>query len=58
MPATPHIKKALTRVLRPFLGTPAESFLTVIRLAVRNLGMKSILAEVTRDDLSDGSPGS
>ena len=47
MPATPHIKKALTRVLRPFLGTPAESFLTVIRLAVRNLAMKSKILRST-----------
>jgi hypothetical protein len=42
-----HIKKALTRVLRPVLGTPAESFLTDVRLAVRNLAMKSKILRST-----------
>lgn len=42
-----HIKKALTRVLRPVLGTPTESFLTDVRLAVRNLAMKSKILRST-----------
>lgn len=36
-----HIEKALKRVLKPLLGKPAESFATDVRLAIRNLVMKS-----------------
>jgi Nucleotidyl transferase AbiEii toxin, Type IV TA system len=36
-----HIEKALKRLLRPLLGKPAESFATDVRLAIRNLVMKS-----------------
>ncbi len=32
-----HIKKALTRVLKPLLSTPSESIYTTVHLAVRNL---------------------
>ena len=38
-----HIKKALTRVLIPLLGRPAESIVTDIRLAVRNFVAKSTI---------------
>lgn len=43
----PHLKKALTRVLRPFLGAPSESIYTTITLAVRNLAMKSQIIRST-----------
>lgn len=43
----PHLKKALTRVLRPILGTPSESIYTTITLAVRNLAMKSKIIRST-----------
>lgn len=36
-----HIKKALTRVVRPLLGEPSESVLTDIQLTVRNLVSRS-----------------
>lgn len=42
-----HIKKALTRVLQPLLGTPTESILTDIRLTVRNLVAKSTIIRST-----------
>lgn len=42
-----HIKKALTRVLKPLLGAPAESIFTDIRLTVRNLVAKSSIIRST-----------
>lgn len=42
-----HLKKALTRVLRPILGAPSESIYTTITLAVRNLAMKSKIIRST-----------
>ncbi|MFP5466616.1 MAG: nucleotidyl transferase AbiEii/AbiGii toxin family protein [Gammaproteobacteria bacterium] len=42
-----HIKKALTRVLKPLLGAPAESIFTDIRLTVRNLVAKSTIIRST-----------
>jgi len=42
-----HIKRALVRVLQPILGAPTESFLTDVRLAVRNLAMKSKILRST-----------
>lgn len=42
-----HIKLALTRVLKPLLGTPAESIYTTINLAVRNVFAKSTIIRNT-----------
>lgn len=42
-----HIKKALTRVLKPLLGAPAESIFTDIRVTVRNLVAKSTIIRST-----------
>ena len=42
-----HIKKALARVLAPLLGSPTESVLTDIQLAVRNLVAKSKIIRTT-----------
>ncbi|EQD32433.1 hypothetical protein B1A_19509, partial [mine drainage metagenome] len=36
-----HIKRALTRILSPVLGSPSESVYTRIKLAVRNLTARS-----------------
>jgi hypothetical protein len=36
-----HIKRALTRVLSPILGSPSESIYTKIKLVVRNLNARS-----------------
>lgn len=49
-----HIRKALTRVLRPVLGEPAESIVADIQLTVRNLVAKSkiIRSTYTYDPLS------
>lgn len=41
------IKKALHRVLRPILGTPSESVLADLQLAVRNLVAKSKILRTT-----------
>lgn len=50
-----HIKKALTRVLQPLLGSPFESVMTDIQLTVRNLVAKSkiIRSTYTYDPTSD-----
>lgn len=45
-PAT-HIKRALTRVLKPLLGQPVESVMTDIQLTVRNLVAKSKIIRST-----------
>lgn len=42
-----HIKKALTRVLKPLLSSPTESVLTSVQLAVRNLVAKSKIIRTT-----------
>jgi predicted nucleotidyltransferase component of viral defense system len=42
-----HIKKALTRVLKPLLGNPVESVMTDIQLTVRNLVAKSKIIRST-----------
>lgn len=42
-----HIKKALTRVLRPLLGEPVESVVADIQLTVRNLVAKSKIIRST-----------
>jgi Nucleotidyl transferase AbiEii toxin, Type IV TA system len=42
-----HIKLALTRVLKPLLGIPAESIYTTINLAVRNVFAKSTIIRNT-----------
>ncbi|MGK6309731.1 nucleotidyl transferase AbiEii/AbiGii toxin family protein [Variovorax sp. DT-64] len=42
-----HIKKALTRVLQPLLGSPVESVMTDIQLTVRNLVAKSKIIRST-----------
>lgn len=42
-----HIKKALTRVLRPVLGEPTESIVADIQLTVRNLVAKSKIIRST-----------
>jgi hypothetical protein len=54
-----HIKKALHRVLHPILGSPSESILTDIQLAVRNLVARSkiIRTTYTYDPLSAEAAG-
>jgi len=42
-----HIKKALTRVLQPLLGSPTESLLTNVKLTIRNLAMSSKILRST-----------
>lgn len=42
-----HIKRALARVLRPFLGNPSESVFADIQLSVRNLVAKSKIIRTT-----------
>lgn len=42
-----HIKKALTRVLKPLLGHPVESVMTDIQLTVRKLVAKSKIIRST-----------
>jgi predicted nucleotidyltransferase component of viral defense system len=42
-----HIKRALTRVLQPLLGSPTESLLTNVRLTIRNLAMSSKILRST-----------
>jgi hypothetical protein len=42
-----HIKKALTRVLKPMLSNPSESVFTTVQLAVRNLVAKSKVIRTT-----------
>lgn len=42
-----HVKKALTRVLHPLLGSPVESVMTDIQLTVRNLVAKSKIIRST-----------